>query len=200
LEPDPFVVALEVGAALERLGVPFHLGGSLASSIHGIPRATLDADLVADLKRGQGAGLCELLGDAFYKDVEAVETAIASESCFNVIHLQTLFKVDVFIRRQTPFGRESFDRSQPIRIAQVRFPVRVATAEDTVLHKLLWYRQGGEVSDRQWLDVVGVLKVCGRAIDCRYLERWAAELGLEKLLARARSEADPAAERGGARP
>ncbi len=185
MEVDPLAVALEVGAALDKLGVRFHLAGSLASSIHGLPRGTLDADIVADLQPGQGAQLAALIGAAFYADPEAMERAIRDRRCFNLIHLETMLKVDVFLPEASGFSRESFSRSRIEHVGIARTPVRVASPEDTILHKLLWYRASGETSSQQWNDVLGVLKVQGRAIDGEYLRRWARELGLEALLARA---------------
>lgn len=189
MEPNPFQVAMKVGAGLERLGVAYHLGGSLASSIHGLPRATLDADLVAEIRPGQGQGLCELLGAEFYVNAEAIEEAIRRKKSFNAIHLDTMFKVDVFVLGDSPFAQESFARSRPEPFENLGVTVRVATAEDTVLHKLLWYRKGGEASARQWGDLVGVLKVQGARLDRAYLDRWAHRLALAGLLRRALGQA-----------
>lgn len=189
MDPEALRVTWLVAEALERLGVDFHLGGSLASSIHGFPRATLDADLVADLAPGQGEALARQLGSAFYADPHAMEAAIRSRSCLSVIHLETMFKVDVFVRRESPFDRESFDRSRPEAIGPGGAPMRVATPEDTVLHKLRWFRDGGEISERQWTDAVGVLEVQGDRLDREYLARWAQELGVSDLLERALGEA-----------
>ena len=175
---------------LAELGAPYHLGGSLASSIHGFARATLDADLVADLRPGQGRKIAERLGGSFYADADALETAIETRRSFNVIHLESMFKVDVFVLKDTAFDRESFSRSRREAIGDVAEDVRVSTPEDTVLHKLLWYEKGGRVSERQWNDLVGVIEVQGKRIDDLYLDRWARELGLEPLLAAARAEAE----------
>ena len=193
---DPFAVALEVGRELDDLGVPYHLGGSLASSIHGFARATLDADLVADLSPGQGRELARRLGDSFYASPDAMETAIDERRSFNVIHLATMFKVDVFVLKTTAFDRESFSRSRCQALGEPATEVRVATPEDTILHKLLWYEKGGRVSERQWSDLVGVIEVQGDRLDEVYLERWARELGLEPLLAAARREAKRRLEEG----
>lgn len=175
--------------ALAAMGVDFHVGGSLASSVHGYPRATLDADLVADLKPGQGHELAGRLGASFYADAEALEAAIEHRRSFNIIHLETLFKVDVFVLKQALFDLESFRRSRPMPYGPGGAFVRVATPEDTVLHKLTWFRKGGGVSQRQWGDVLGVLKVQGDRLDREYLDRWARELGLEELLRRAYADA-----------
>jgi hypothetical protein len=188
MEVDPFEIALQVGNALAALEAPFYLGGSLAISIHGFPRATMDAGIVAEMKTGQGERLAELLGDAFYADAQAMEKAVQDKRSFNVIHLETAFKVDVFVCDDSPFSRESFSRSRAEPIGKGGASVRVATAEDTVLHKLLWYRKGGATSDQQWKDLVGVLKVQGQAIDGDYLAHWAKDLGLEGLLDKALKE------------
>jgi len=134
--------------------------------------------------------LAQALADAFYVDVESIQDAIRRHSSFNVIHLEMMFKVDVFVRKQRPFDQAQFDR----RVAQViaTEPERtayVASAEDTVLAKLEWFRMGGEVSERQWRDVLGVLKVQGERLDRDYLRRWAAVLRVSDLLERALIEA-----------
>ena len=183
---EPVAVALSVIEALEALDVPYLIGGSLASAVHGVARATLDTDLVADLRLEHAEPLAQALRDAFYVDVEAIRDAIRRRSSFNVIHLETMFKVDVFARKWRPFDQAQFER----RTAQViaTDPERtayVASPEDTVLTKLEWYRIGGEVSDRQWQDVLGVLKVQGERLDLVYLRRWAAALEVADLLEQA---------------
>jgi hypothetical protein len=183
---EPIAVTLRVIEALVDLGVPYLIGGSLASAVHGVARATADADLVADLHLEHAEPLAQALGDAFYVDVEAIRDAIRHRSSFNVIHLETVFKVDVFVNKQRPFDQAQFER----RAAQIvatdpERSVYVASAEDTVLTKLEWYRLGNEVSDRQWRDVLGVLKVQGERLDEAYLRRWARALSVEDLLEKA---------------
>ena len=113
---DSFRAALQVIDTVEGLGVPCFLGGSLASTIYGIPRSTLDADIVADLESEHAAPLVEALGDAFYADLDAIQEAIRDRSSFNVIHLATAFKVDVFIPKQRPFDRIQFERAIAQRV------------------------------------------------------------------------------------
>jgi hypothetical protein len=192
---EPIAVTLSVIEALDTLGVPYLIGGSLASAVHGVARATADTDLVADLRPEHARPLAQALNDAFYVDAESIQDAIRRRSSFNVIHLNTMFKVDVFVRKQRPFDQAQFER----RVAQVvaTDPERtayVASPEDTVLAKLEWFRLGGEVSDRQWRDVLGVLKVQGERLDLVYLRRWAAALRIADLLEQALAQtgqADP---------
>jgi len=195
--PEPVAVTLLVIEALEASDVPYLIGGSLASAVHGVARATVDTDLVADLRPEHAQPLAQALADAFYVDVESIQDAIRRHSSFNVIHLEMMFKVDVFVRKQRPFDQAQFDR----RVAQViaTEPERtayVASAEDTVLAKLEWFRMGGEVSERQWRDVLGVLKVQGERLDRDYLRRWAQTLKVGDLLERALNEAGQGAENG----
>jgi len=141
---EPLAVTLLVIDALERLGVPYLIGGSLASAVHGVARATLDADVVADLRPEHAAPLARALDEAFYVDVEAIRDAVRRRSSFNVIHLETMFKVDVFVSRRRPFDRAQFERRQAQVVAtDPEREAYVASAEDTVLTKLEWYRQGG---------------------------------------------------------
>jgi len=190
---DPILVMMMVIAALERLGVPYYIGGSLASGVHGTYRATADADIVADLREDQVDSLTRMLGGQFYADSEMMRDAIQHRASFNLLHLDTGFKVDVFITKGRPFDRSQFERrvSAPIK-PDGEDSVYLADAEGTILAKLEWYRLGNEVSDRQWTDIVGVLKVRADDIDQDYLRHWAARLGLSDLLARAFDDAGAA--------
>jgi len=176
---------LEVIELLEELGVTYHLGGSVASSVHGVPRQTHDLDLIAELPAQAATEMAERLGGRFYVDSEMIAEAIDRCGSFNLIHLATGLKVDVFIPAETAFDRSELARSVPHRLEGLAREVLIKSAEDTVLRKLLWYRQGGEVSDRQWNDVLGVIRTQGERLDQEYLNQWAAELGLNDLLTRA---------------
>jgi len=183
--PEQLAVTMLVVDALETLGVPYAIGGSFASALHGVMRATMDADLVADLGPGQIVPFALALGEAFYADVEMMRDATHQHSSFNLIHLDTMFKVDIFVARPRDFDRAQLDRRQLHLLSEN--PERhayVASAEDIVLSKLEWYRLGGEVSDRQWRDALGVLKVQGERLDLEYMHRMAAGLGIGDLLSR----------------
>lgn len=184
-EHDLLAAIEPVVDALEQLGAPYSLCGSVASSAHGIARSTVDADLVADLQAAHVDPLVARLERDYYIDRDAASDAVRRRAMFNVIHLATMMKVDIYVLAPRAFDRASFARRSPRTLtdhAGARV-FQLDTAEDTVLHKLEWYRAGGEVSDRQWADIVGVLAVQGDAMDRAYLDRWATDLGLADLLA-----------------
>ena len=183
---DQISVTLSVIEAFDKLGVLYLIGGSLASTVHGVVRTTLDTDLVAQLQPEHTQPLVKMLQNEFYIDTDAVSNAISRQSSFNLIHLETMFKVDVFVFRQRLFDQSQFAR----RITQViatnpEQTAYIASAEDTILTKLEWYRMGGEVSERQWRDVLGIIKVQENRLDLDYLQKWAIELNVADLLQRA---------------
>jgi len=176
---------------LEKLGIPSMLVGSFASSSHGFARLTRDADLIAKLNRSQVGEFVEAFSREFYVDRGLIEQALATQTSFNIIHLESSFKVDLFVLRGSPFRVEEFSRRVLKQIdPRTGFAVYVQTPEDTLLSKLEWYRQGGEVSENQWRDVIGILKIQAGQLDAAYLQKWAKELGVSDLLARARQQAD----------
>jgi len=186
---EALAVTFTVARVLDDLGIPYLLGGSLASSLHGIPRSTEDADLVADLRPEHIDPLVAALRPSFYIDDERVADAIRRRASFNIIHLSTMIKVDLFVLKGDPLSRQEMDRRQRIQISGAEgMQLPVATAEDIILQKLAWFRLGGGVSERQWNDLLGVLKVRKGGLDLPYLERWAAELEVGDLLSRALGE------------
>ncbi|MCX6903490.1 MAG: hypothetical protein NTW03_08435 [Verrucomicrobia bacterium] len=195
MEAEQTQVNLQVVRAFDALHIPYFLGGSMASSVHGIYRATADADFVAAVRPHHAAPLVDLLHPQFYADLGAIQEAVVSHRSFNVIHLETMLKVDVFVAGEDPFHVMQMRR----RVLQAtgldgQTSLYVASAEDTVLAKLRWYHEGGGVSERQWNDVLGVLKVQGPALDRAYLRDWALALGLTDLLRRALDDAGLPAE------
>ena len=189
---DPLAVPLMVVDALDSLEVPYLITGSLASALHGATRSTMDADIVAKLRAEHAEPFVQKLGEGFYADLDAVREAIRLKSSFNAIHLDSAFKVDIFVCGDRPFDQAQLER----RALHQIFPTAsrtayFATAEDLVLSKLEWFRLGGESSYRQWGDVLGVLRVQGTALDRAYLRQWAKELGLTDLLERALEESEP---------
>jgi hypothetical protein len=189
-ESDVVGALRPVAEAFNALHVRYYVGGSLASSAHGIARGSLDVDVVAALEPGHVEPLVARLAHAYYIPLDRLRFAVAERSSCNFIHLSTMFKIDVFVSKGRPFDRQAAARASDVALDEgpdsPRFPV--ASAEDTVLAKLEWFRLGGEVSERQWWDVVGVLKVTTR-LDHSYLRQWADSLGVGDLLHRALSDA-----------
>lgn len=187
---DNLRVLREVLAAFDSLGIAYAIGGSLASGIHGITRYTSDADVSVEPFEGLEARLVALFGPDYYVSVEAIRQAIRGRSTFNIINTSVGFKVDVFIRKDRRFDRSLMARRifAAMPDAPDR-PIAIVTAEDSILLKLEWYRLGGETSDRQWSDILGILRIQADRLDQDYLDRWAADLGVADLLDAARRDA-----------
>jgi hypothetical protein len=182
-------VTLRFVGVLERLGVPYLVGGSLASSLHGLPRATQDVDVVAELRNEHVAPLVEELKRDFYVDEPAVREATERRSSFNAIHLDTMFKVDVFVAGDDLATRQEMERRQVYTLPSEPYgEIVVASPEDIVVQKLHWYRLGDHVSERQWSDALGVLKVGGPRLDVGYMRDLAERMGVADLLVRALNE------------
>lgn len=153
-------------AVLDKLDLRYYVGGSVASSLHGVPRTTMDVDVVVDLPAGLIDELTGLLAAEFYADAASIRRAMALGRPFNIIHLHSAYKIDLFPLRKDAFSKSEFGRR---RFADIRSlgtePIEcaVASPEDTILRKLEWYRDGGKSSERQWNDLRGVVRVSGRS-------------------------------------
>lgn len=171
-----------------RLGVRHYIGGSIASTFHGAIRSTMDVDLVCDLDESQVVAFAASFGEEFYISLPAVREAVQRKSCFNLIHMPTSYKVDVFVSRGRPFDLMAMSRatSQPLGEGDM-LQVPIATAEDSILAKLEWCRLTNETSERQWDDVSKLVALHGDSLDVVHMRSMAASIGvgdlLEKLLA-----------------
>ncbi len=187
--PEPIAATIAVTGTLEKLGVRYFIGGSLASTVHGMVRTTQDSDIVAELLSGQVDTFIRALEGEFYVDEESIASAVAEHTSFNIIHRESMFKVDVFIPSLRPFVKEQLSRAQKqVFSITPRAEALVATAEDTLLAKLEWFRIGSEASERQWRDVLGILKIQSGNLDLDYLHHWAKQLNVIDLLERALTE------------
>lgn len=183
---SPFIVLSEVVQLLNDRGINYVLVGSMASSMHGMYRATADIDLIADIKPAQVRPLLAALQNHFYVDQEAMQQAISEKRSFNAIHFDSVFKVDIFIPRPGDFAMQQLERRQLRKIApDIDQNIYVATVEDMILAKLRWFSDGGKVSETQWRDVLGMIGASSVELDHVYLRQWAKELGVDELLEKA---------------
>jgi len=189
--PDILQAITPVITAFEKLSVPYYIGGSIASSVYGISRATMDVDVVADIKASHVTPLKQLLENKYYIDEEMITDAILRMSSFNLIHLETMIKIDVFVNKPASYTAEAFRRKKKdtLEESEEAYTFYFASPEDIVLNKLLWYEAGERVSERQWLDVIGVIKVQGVKLDMEYLKHWGKILKLSDVLKSAFHEA-----------
>jgi hypothetical protein len=190
-EAEALQALASVVEAMDSLGIRYRLTGSVASSTHGRPRATNDVDLVADIRQEHVQPLCARLRPAFYAEDELLVEAVRTQSCCNFIHLASIYKIDVFVRKDTAYDRAAFERftTKPLedRPDARQFPI--CTIEDTILNKLRWHEAGGCVSTSQWSDILGMIALRFDTLDVAYLRTWATDLGLSTLLDRALQEA-----------
>ena len=191
MQNEPIEVTLRVTRVLEGLNVPYFIGGSLASTLYGLIRTTQDSDIVAEMHLEHLLPFVSALQAEFYLDDEMVAESIRSHSSFNLIHRESMFKVDIFIPLPRPFLQSQLARAQKQTFQfGEESSARFCSAEDIVLAKLESYRMGGESSERQWRDILGVLKTQSDGLDLGYLRKWASELKVSDLLERVLSEAE----------
>lgn len=189
--PDIFLAVKPVLEAFENLSIPYYIGGSVASSIYGMARATMDVDIVADLKISHITRLKQILENEYYIDDEMIADAIRTNSSFNLIHLETMIKIDVFIQKEDPYAKMALQRKRKDTLEELsNVELYFSSPEDIIIAKLQWYRIGDFVSERQWLDIIGVIKVQGDLLDKKYLKSWSQKLGLSSLMQKAFEEAD----------
>jgi len=175
--------------ALERLNIPYHIGGSVASSVFGQARPTQDVDIIADLQPSQVRPFVTLLENDYYIVEASIRDAISRRSSFNLISNETFMKVDVFVLKARAFDQDALHHviQQPLQQGGRAFPM--ASPENIIVNKLEWYQMGGGVSTRQWNDILGILKIQASTLDRAYLDLWAVSLGVGDLLEQALVEA-----------
>lgn len=182
-------ITLLVTGVLDELNIPYVIGGSMASILHGMLRTTMDVDIVADIQPSQAAPFVAAFQDAFYADDQMIRQAVQRRSSFNLIHLKTMFKVDIFLTKERAFDQQQLTRRVAVSMGDDEDNhAWILSAEDIVLAKLDWFRMGGESSERQWRDILGVLKAQQKQLDIPYLWRWAEEMDLMALMERALHE------------
>lgn len=177
--------------AFERLGILYYIGGSIASSAYGVARSTMDVDMVSELKKEHAQPLTEMLKSEYYIDEEMILDAVKRKSSFNIIHLETMFKIDIFLKKDNLYDEEAFKRKRKENLDEESGDADffISSSEDILLNKLVWFRMGGEIAERQWNDILGVLKVQSKLLDKEYLYQWAVDLGVKDLLEKAFTKA-----------
>ena len=182
----PTDIAVLFANAIESIGGSYFIGGSVASTLYSEPRTTNDIDIVVRLHPRHAAALAERLGPAFEADVRMVEQALRDGVTSNIFYLPALTKLDLFTCGNSPYDEIEFERRQAIDVGNGR-TLFVKSPEDSVLRKLWWFRQGGETSERQWRDVISLLRINANTLDAKHLQLWANVLSIADLLERAQA-------------
>ncbi len=176
--------------AFEQLSIPYYIGGSVSSSVHGVARQTQDVDVIVALQAGQQVHqLVQMLHSQYYLDEQAFQDAVQCGILYGVLHLTTMMKVDLIPLKQRAFSQEEARRAQPTLLEPGTRPLRIASAEDAILTKLEWFEMGGRTSTRQWNDILGIMRQQDDNLDRSYTRQWADVLRVRDLLEDALAEA-----------
>lgn len=188
---EPVQITLKITEEFDRLNILYFIGGSLASSLHGVPRATQDVDIVADIRMDNIPAIVNAFKSEFYIDADMIRGAIQYRKSFNIIHLATMFKSDIFILKPDNISQEEMRRRKQYQISETPPQLLfLASAEDIIINKLIWFQLGGGVSERQWTDALGVIRVQREKLDRLYLENVASKRGITPLLHKIFNEVD----------
>lgn len=189
--PEILQAIQPVITVLNELSIPYYIGGSIASSMYGIARATMDVDMVADIKPCHVSTLKQLLEKDYYVDENMIMDAIKESSSFNLIHLKTMIKIDIFFQKADSYSKHALDRKKKDLLVEYDDASEFffSSPEDVIINKLKWFEMTERTSERQWLDVIGVLKVQNTNLDIEYLKCWCAKLDLMSLLEAAFNDA-----------
>jgi hypothetical protein len=168
---------------LDKLNIPYAIGGSIASSLYGRVRFTQDADITVMALDDKIDPFYSLTKPHFYISKSAMHQAVRNKTSFNVIHTKTAFKLDVFVAQNNEFNNNLIRRAKKIKLSEdTEKTFSVVSAEDIILLKLDWFKRSDCTSERQWSDILGVLSAQASSLDFEYLKTWAAKLGLAELL------------------
>ena len=190
-ETQHIAVVERLADVLDGLGIAYAIGGSMASSAYGTLRFTQDADITVQSFSQAAGRFYDLIKEEFYISEQAMRQALDRHGSFNIIHFETGFKIDIFVQRPSEFERRLLERRRTAKLSdESGRELSIISPEDIILLKLRWFKETDCTSERQWNDVLGVLRVQGESLDFEYLTDSAKELGLEELLERARAEAD----------
>lgn len=186
---DPIWLVHQLATILDFLNIPYYVSGSVASSLQGEVRFTEDLDMAIEIEPEQVQLLIDALIQDFYISEIAVYEAIEGiTNSFNVIHLQTTEKADLFISRKTDFDLNKMSRRQLYISDDPAQAFNVCSPEDTILQRLIWFQMADFQSQKQWRDILGILKLQRERLEWSYLSLWSQNLGVKKSLLKAMSE------------
>jgi len=188
-EPEEYLVLKQLTDALDGLKINYAIGGSIASSVYGKVRFTQDADITVAAFGDNAEQFYNVLKESFYISEDAMYQAISNRGSFNIIHLKSAFKIDIFIQKDDDFHRLIFIRRKKVKLDEsINHLFDIVSAEDVILLKLQLYQSSGCVSQRQWSDVLGILTVQSQSLDMKYLRSLSEKLGLGDILQKAIDE------------
>ncbi|MES1255427.1 MAG: hypothetical protein ABUS56_07465 [Acidobacteriota bacterium] len=178
---DEFDILKLVTERLDAAGIAHMLTGSVAAGYYAEPRMTRDVDLVVELDAAAAARVANLFAPDFLLDAGTIAAAVRRRGMFNLIHIVAAVKIDMIVRKDSPYRREEFRRRR--RVAIGGHEMWLVSPEDLILSKLDWSKDSR--SELQQRDVRGLLRHAA-ALDHAYMERWADELGIRHLLREAK--------------
>lgn len=161
---------------LHQKGIPYMITGSIATNVYAVPRMTRDIDIVIEVSRDDIERLSTMFKDHFYIDREAVTQAVDEQGMFNIIHNESVIKVDFIIRKDSPYRLLEFQRRRPMEVEGIK--MWIVSPEDLILSKLFWAKESE--SEMQLGDVKNLFGVV-KDLDFPYIEQWVHTLGLQHI-------------------
>ncbi len=175
---DDYIKVLRlVGSRLDRAGISYMLSGSTAMNFYARPRMTRDVDIVIEIGTADVGRIVDLFQEDFSVDEQEIREALAHQSLFNLVHYDTVVKVDCVVRKRAAYRQQEFSRRRSIDVEGQR--ISIVSPEDLILSKLHWARES--LSELQLSDVRNIVEAVP-ALDWAYMEHWSRELGIEHLL------------------
>ena len=166
----------EIVRRLDNAEIKYMFTGSVAANFYTVPRMTRDIDIVIELKQKNVDKIYNLFEKDFYVDEGMILEAIRKEGMFNIIHYQSVFKIDFIVRKNNPYRIEEFRRRKKITFEDAE--LYITAPEDLILSKLYWAKES--MSELQLNDVRNLLKSV-KALDESYIEKWASYLGIKDI-------------------
>lgn len=183
-------------SAFDELHVPYYLGGSIASSLHGMQHMAQDIDLIVDLPEQSLPSLLPLFQQHYVFDGNMAFQTAREQASFSLVHLNSLMKIDLVFTNMDEFNVSMRQLITRHILDEQRSPLPIASAYEMILFKLQRYQEkershaNGMHDDAEWNDILGMLKVQGTALNLTFLERWSKKLCILDALRKALIDAD----------